>query len=281
MSSGRKRSTPEALSPERCHCIPGLEVWASVRQLRMTITKTSGIASSGTGRPSRAAPASRGIAASPAPARRAAAGRRRRPVQPGPGTIEVNAAAWRARSGNPWPRAPRRAARRSRRPAAGDQRSGACRPARWQDQLMPGIKQHLPRHRDLRDVEVPIGERAERRLVLAGHADAPRTLRIIGRSGCRRAVTWKPCPAKAEATAGTRWGVAGHGRVDRFMPPGGSGRGQHRDGRPGQRSHHAPARYVRPRGAALVSRAPSQLTTVHHAGWPRRLAPSRVSQITP
>ena len=123
-------------------------------------------------------------------------------------------------------------------------------------------------------------DRAERRLMRAGHADAPRTLRIIGGPGCRRAVTWKPCPAKAEAAAGTRCGVAGPagpiGLCLQAERPGLAPRWPPRSALPSR-----PGAVRAPRGAALVSRAPSQLTTVRHAGWPRRLAASRVSQITP
>jgi hypothetical protein len=45
--------------------------------------------------------------------------------------------------------------------------------------------------------------RAER-LVLAGHSDVLRILRITGRWGWRRATTWKPCRAKVDATPGNR-----------------------------------------------------------------------------
>ena len=41
-------------------------------------------------------------------------------------------------------------------------------------------------------------------LVLASQADAARTLRITGRSGWRRATTWKPCSAKTDATPRNR-----------------------------------------------------------------------------
>jgi hypothetical protein len=41
-------------------------------------------------------------------------------------------------------------------------------------------------------------------LVLAGQVDAARTLRITGLSGWRRATTWKPCWAKADATPRNR-----------------------------------------------------------------------------
>jgi alanyl-tRNA synthetase len=41
----------------------------------------------------------------------------------------------------------------------------------------------------------------------AGQADVPRTLRITGRAGCRRATTWNPCWAKTDATPRKRFRV--------------------------------------------------------------------------